>query len=208
MSAVGELFSQKRKAKKISLAKVSHDLLVKQEHLDAIEKGQWANLPEPTFAKGFIKIYAQYLGLDTSKILPLYRREYDETKYPHKQSPLQIKKRLMITPNKFALLLFIVTIAIFASYLLIQYFSILSAPKLEFISPPDDLTTSVPAITIDGRSEKEAMVSVNGQFIPIDDQGKFSYQYKLTQDKNTIEIIASKRLSPKSKVTRLVRLSK
>lgn len=208
MSTVGELFSQRRKARKISLAKVSHDLLIKIEHLEAIEKGQWANLPEPTFAKGFIKIYAQYLGLDTSKILPLYRREYDETKYPHKQSPLQIKKRLMITPNKFAVLLFIVTIVIFASYLVVQYFSILSAPKLEIISPPDDLTTAVPVVQINGRSEKEAMVSVNGEFVAIDDQGKFSYQYKLTEGKNTIEIIASKRLSPKSKVTRVVRLSK
>ena len=114
MNTVGEQFWQERKAKKISLAKASRDLLIKKEHLEAIEAGDWQNLPEPTIYKGFIKNYAQYLNLDTSKILALYRREYDETKYPHKKSPLQVKKRLMITPNKFAVILLIVATAIFA----------------------------------------------------------------------------------------------
>ncbi len=208
MSQVGELFSQRRKAKNVSLVKVSHDLLIKKEHLEAIEKGQWSILPEPTFTRGFIKNYAGYLGLDASKILALYRREYDEAKYPHKQSPLKNQKRLQLTPNKLATTMLILTAVVFVAYLLIQYFSILSAPKLEIFFPPDDSTTSIPVVAIDGKTEKEAIVAVNGQFVPVDDQGNFSHQYQLTEGRNTIEIIASKRLSPKSKVTRVVRLSR
>jgi len=206
MTTVGELFSQKRKAKKISITRASHDLLIKKEHLEAIEKGEWANLPEPPFTKGFVKNYAQYIGLDENRILALYRREYDEAKYPHKQSPFHIKKRIMITPNRFASTLLIIAALFFASYLLIQYFSILSAPKIEVFSPPEDFTTSVPAVQISGQTEKEAIVSINGEFVPVNDEGNFSYQYKLKEGKNQIEIIASKRLSPKTKITKVVRL--
>ena len=43
---------------------------------------------------------------------------------------------------------------------------------------------------------------------PVDAEGNFSYQLKLSDGQNIIEVIASKKLSPKSKVTKIVRLSR
>lgn len=206
MIKVGELFSQRRKGKKLSLVKASRDLLIKKEHLEAIEEGRWSNLPEPTVTKGFIKNYAHYLGLESSKILALFRREYDEAKYPHKQPILQEKKRLMITPNRLSKILFIVAILSFTIYLILQYSSILSAPKLQVFSPEADMTTTIAVVQISGRTEKEATVSISGEFVAVDDKGNFSYQMILKEGRNSIEIVASKKLSPKSKITRTVRL--
>lgn len=196
-----------RKAKRISLKTAARDLHLKREHLEAIEEGNWQNLPEPTFVKGFIKSYSQYLGLSSDHVLALYRREYDETKYPPKTFTLE-RKRLILTPNKLINLALVLAIVIFIVYLIIQYSSILSAPKLEVFTPPDDLTTSVPFIVVTGKVEKETTVAVDGQFVPIDAEGKFFYQLSLSEGRNVIEIIASQRLSPKTKVIKVVRLTR
>lgn len=207
MKTLASLLSSQRKAKKISLKKVSADLLIKEEHLSALESGDWSSLPEPTFVKGFIRNYSQYLGLDPGFLLALYRREYDEAKYPKKPSIFERKKRLMLTPNKLVNAVFILAILVFVGYLTIQYLSILSAPKIEVFAPSDDLTTNVPYVIVSGKTEKETTVAINGEFVPIDSEGNFSYQVKLDDGKNIIEVTASKRLSPKSKVIKIVRLT-
>ena len=115
MKTAGDLLSQARKGKKISLAKVARHLRLKESILEAIEAGDWPKLPELPFVKGFIKSYAQYLKLDPDYILALLRREYDEAKYPKRTSPLIGPRRLMFTPEKVAKAAFILIILAFVS---------------------------------------------------------------------------------------------
>ena len=210
MKTAGQLLSSKRKVKNISLTRAARDLAIKKENLQAIEEDQWEILPEPPIAKGFIKNYAQYLGLDPDYTLALYRREYDEAKYPKKLSPLIRQKRLLslITPNRVVIFCTISLVLVFIGYLVIQYFSILAAPKLEVFTPADDLTTQISVVRLTGQTEKGAMLVVDGQFVAVDQEGNFSYELRLEEGRNEIEIIASKRLSPKSKVTKVIRLSR
>jgi cytoskeletal protein RodZ len=205
MKKFGDLFSAQRKKKKISLAHASKELVIKEKHLEALENEDWQNLPEAAFARGYIKSYAQYLGLDPEYLLALYRREYDESKFPQKTMHRQ-EKRLFITPVRIINLTFIVGVFAFLVYIALQYASIFSSPKLDISSPKNDQTISVPAIQITGKTEKDATVSINGSFAPVNENGEFSQEYMLKDGKNTIEIIASFRLSPKNKITRTVRL--
>lgn len=208
MQTLGDFLSKKREAKNISLEQASHDLLIKKDQLESLETGQWQKLPEPTFVSGFIKNYADYLGLDSKLALALYRREFDPAKAPARKPNLLGSKRILLTPQRLINLVFALIIITFISYLAIQYTSILKSPKLQVFSPTEDSTTTVPAILITGETEKETTVSVNGEFAPIDQDGKFSYQLKLEDGQNIIDIIAAKRLSPKTKVTRIIRLSR
>jgi len=208
MVILGELFASQRKAKRISLKRAARDLAIKKEKLEALEQGQWQELPEAAFTRGFIKNYADYLGLDSKHALALFRREYDEAKYPPKSSVPRARRGLMLTPTRIFNLIFILAIFISVAYLLIQYLSILSAPKLKVSTPPDDFTASVPVIVISGQTEKGSQLSIDGQLVSIDPEGNFSYQLELEEGKNVIEIIASKRLSPKTKVVKIVRLTK
>lgn len=206
MRQFGEILESQRKARRISLKKASKDLRIAKEHLQALEAQDWQNLPEAPFVKGFIISYCRYLGLDPEKTLPLYRREYDERQFQKDPSFKDQKKRLYLTPARLINFIFFAALATFVAYLLIQYSSILSAPKLEINSPSDDENVTVPVIIIQGQTEEDTTVSVDGEFVPVDTNGDFSYQYSLEEGKNTIEIIASKRLSPKTKVERTVRL--
>ena len=209
MKRAGEILREERLAQKIPIEKVASQLLIKKEHLQALEEGDWAQLPEPAYIKGFVKSYASLLGIDAVRLLALIRGEYDEKKFQAKSSANRLnQKRLMFTPEKLAPAVFLVGLVIFITYLALQYTSIAKSPELEITTPSDDLTTTASVIEVAGQTEEGATVSVDGQLVPVDPGGKFFYQLKLEEGKNVIEIIASKKLSPKSKVTRIVRLSR
>src|SRR4030042_2214480 len=207
MITAGWILSSKRKEKNISLGKISKDLLIKKEQLEAIENSDWLNLPESTFTRGFIQSYAEYLNLDPEYILALFRREYDEAKYPQKAPPTIKKRGFAITPNKIAAFALFVAVVAFIIYVLVQYLSILSAPKLEIYTPLDDLTTTIPYVDITGKTEPDTTLVIDGEFVAKDSEGNFSYQIKLEEGRNEVEIIASKKLSPKSKVIKVIRLT-
>lgn len=205
MQKFGELLRAARIKRRISINRAAADLVIKKEHLTALEEENWQELPEQPYVKAYIKSYAAYLKLDPDFVLAVHRREFDERKFPQKPVP-ENKKRFFITPTKLLNLVFALAIVTFVAYILVQYSSALSAPKLDIVSPQNDEVTSVPAIKIIGKTEKDATVSINGEFAPVDEDGNFSYEYTLSDGKNIFEIISSFRLSPKSKVTRTVRL--
>ena len=206
MKGLGEILSEARKKKHISQSRAAADLLIKKEHIEALENQKWLDLPEPTFVKGFLNTYASYLGLDPSHVLAVYRREFDESKFQKPHPNPRAERRLFLTPTRIINLVFIFAIFIFVTYIGITFSSILSAPKLEVVSPSADETTSVPVVQIIGKTDFEATVSIKGEFVAVDGQGNFSKEYSLSEGKNVIEVIASKRLSPKARIIRTVRL--
>lgn len=208
MLTISEFLSSTRKAKRISQNRAARDLNIKKEILESLETANWQDLPEPPIVRGFIKNYADYLGADSKHALALYRREFDEKNYTKKITVFEKPKKFVLTPTKIVNIFFAGAIIIFIIYIAVQYSSILSSPKLHISSPPDDYTTQVATIVISGQTEAGATVSVDGQFIPVDKDGNFSYQITLDEGQNIFEIIAAKRLSPKTKITRVVRFSR
>jgi len=206
MKKLGELLRDARTSKHLSLEEVSSQLLLKKEVIESLEEGNWASLPEAAYVKGFIKNYADLLGIDSTRLLALHRAEYDERKYT--KIVAGRKRRLMFTPNLLAPLTFLAVVILFVGYLFAQYTSVVAAPEVEIFTPTDDITTTASVVEVTGKTEKDTVVSVQGQLVPIDELGNFNYQIKLEDGKNVIEIVASKRLSPKTKITRVVRLSR
>lgn len=206
MSSFGNILKATRESKRISIKKASEKLHIKNEHLQALENEEWASLPEATFVKGYIKTYSEYLGLNKEKMLALYRRDFDERKIPRASNSFIQSKSFFLTPTRLRNSIFAFAIIAFFGYIIVQYSSILSAPALEIMQPPEDVTVSVPIIEISGKTENESQVAIDGVFVPIDQEGNFSYYFNLDEGQNIVEIIASKRLSPKSKITRTVRL--
>lgn len=207
MKKLGEILQEERQAQNIKIEDVAQILLTKKEVVEALERGDWSRLPEPTYVKGFIKSYANLLGIDPIRLIALYRAEYDERKFPQK-SLLGIKeKKWLLSPRKVSPVLLAIVIVSFLVYLILQYTLILEAPELKIYSPPKDSTTTARVIEISGQTDSDASVSISGILVAVDVSGKFYYQLPLKVGKNTIEIIASRRLSPKTREIRTIRLS-
>jgi len=66
--AIGKILVDARASKGISLNEASDATKLKKGYLEAIENDNFDLLPAAIYAKNFIRIYANYLGLDGSQI--------------------------------------------------------------------------------------------------------------------------------------------
>src|SRR3989344_8722341 len=99
MKTVGSIFSEERKKKGLSLETVASSTKIRKEILASLEAGNWEKLPHPTFIKGFIRNYGQFLGLDTTELLTFFRREYDEKRVVRETKMFLKMSRSLITPT-------------------------------------------------------------------------------------------------------------
>ncbi len=75
MSELGRLLCEARTAKEVSLADVEAVTRIRQKYLEALETGEYSRLPRGTVARGFLRTYAAYLGLDVDATLQQYTQE-------------------------------------------------------------------------------------------------------------------------------------
>ena len=64
MADIGSQLRAAREAQSLTLEQVFHATRIKQSFLEAIEANQFQALPGPVQARGFVRSYANYLGLD------------------------------------------------------------------------------------------------------------------------------------------------
>lgn len=71
-AAPGAQLRQAREQRGLSLDEVSTKTRVQRRYLQALEEGTVDKLPEPVYARGFLKRYADFLGLDSSGMAERY----------------------------------------------------------------------------------------------------------------------------------------
>jgi cytoskeleton protein RodZ len=57
------------------LVRIADDLKIRRVYLEAIEEGRFDDLPGATYAVGFVRAYAEYLGLDSIEIVARFKEE-------------------------------------------------------------------------------------------------------------------------------------
>ena len=61
-----------REGKNLKLSDIASALKIREVHLEGIEGGEFDNLPGPTYAAGFVRAYAIYLGLEIDEVMRRY----------------------------------------------------------------------------------------------------------------------------------------
>jgi cytoskeletal protein RodZ len=69
METIGQQLRGARERKKISLETAAQATKIKAEYLGALESNQFERIEAPVYVKGFLRIYAQYLGLDAKPLV-------------------------------------------------------------------------------------------------------------------------------------------
>lgn len=72
---VGRLLRETREESRQAVSDVSDRLRIRSAFLVAIEEGRYNDLPGPTYAVGFVRAYAGFLGLDSIEIVRRFREE-------------------------------------------------------------------------------------------------------------------------------------
>lgn len=95
----------------------------------------------------------------------------------------------------------IVACLIYLSFLLKRIFE---PPFLVINFPPDNFTTSDIRLVINGQSEAETEITINGQGVLADNQGKFEREIYLQSGINRITVVSEKKYSRPATVTKQV----
>ena len=77
MGELGSLLTRAREARGLTLEDAERDTRISRRYLHALESEQFEVIPAPVYARGFLRSYSQYLGLDPAEMLMLFPREDD-----------------------------------------------------------------------------------------------------------------------------------
>jgi len=72
MAELGNTLSRARRARGISLEDVERDTHVSRRYLHALEMEDFAIFPAPVYARGFLRTYSRYLGLNPEELIRVF----------------------------------------------------------------------------------------------------------------------------------------
>jgi cytoskeletal protein RodZ len=73
MDEIGHILREARENKGLTVEDVQAQIRINARYLTALENGQYSALPTPVHARGFLRNYARFLGLDPQPLLDRYQ---------------------------------------------------------------------------------------------------------------------------------------
>jgi hypothetical protein len=93
MFAIGDSLREARTRRGLSFADVQKGIRIRERYLTALEEERWELLPGDAYTKGFLRTYADFLGLDGN----LYIDEYNARIAHHDADPLLVPESLAVS---------------------------------------------------------------------------------------------------------------
>lgn len=78
MKELGNVLRSRREKLGLTLSDMEKQTKIRQRYLIALEEGDWSPLPGYVYARGFVRSYAEQLGLDGRALLKQYVDDVDE----------------------------------------------------------------------------------------------------------------------------------
>ena len=210
MKTVGSILKEERIKKGLTFEQAEQATKIRLNFLQAIEADDYSGLPSLSYAKGFVKNYSEYLGLDSGMVLAFFRRQTAEVTrsslLPKSVSEPIGTSLFQLTPGKFLAGILIALVLIFLGYLGFQYRKLNQPAFLSIESPTNQLVVHERRVDILGRTDPDATVTVNGVNVLVRGDGKFFDQVQLDSGVNKITIIATSRFGKTTTVVHEVGL--
>ena len=200
MITIGTRLKRKRLERGLSIEQVSDQVKIRIKYLSALEEGRYNRFASAVYAKGFLRNYASFLGIDPDKALALYRRECEvkkEAGLDDAHAPIN-EPRFVVTPGKIIIAAFVVMLMVLFGYFYYQYQQFAAPPFLDITSPRDGSDTIEETTTIEGVTEAGSIVTINDQAIKTDDLGNFKVTVSLKSGSNQIKIASENGIGKKS----------
>jgi cytoskeletal protein RodZ len=217
LATLGERLQKIRQETGVSLHEIARATKVKAKYLEMIESDRFDQLPSSVYVKGFLRSYARCLKIEERDVINLYERErgiwenLEKRKKREESSALEEKEGqghsksrklfrlplLVVTPKSVAALFFLITVGLGGAYFWqeVQRFS--QTPELVITKPADNFSTVGDAIEVEGQTEKNSQITINGKIVRVDEEGKFVEKVELKEGMNELVVTAVNRFDKK-----------
>ena len=197
---LGEKLTNLRSERRISLGEVSRSTRIQLKYLEYLEAGDYKKLPADVYVKGFLRGYADFMGVDENVLIRLYEKEKGIKVNLEKATDKKVVKKekinmspFLITPKIIAVSLGALLICGGFFYLYKEIGAFANTPKLVILNPAQNAVESSNSVVVEGVTDKDAKVFINSQPILVSDEGRFSESLALQSGTNAISIKAVNR---------------
>ena len=167
---VGEILQTARERKGVDLTRAERETKIRARHLAALESGDFGDLPAPVYAKGFLRNYSTYLGLDAEEMLARWRREIDQPisaetpKVKPPPQPITTPSRgLKLTGGLVVALVLAAIVFAFVGYVGLQLVRFTQNPEISLNGPSiRQLQPGAERIVLSGTGTPNAVVTATG----------------------------------------------
>ena len=205
---VSERLRLARQSRGLKLEKVAERLNINPKYIEALEKGDFDKLPKGIYGKNFLREYALFLNLDYNDLKKIFEQELEIAEEPQRQKPFsrQVAKRhyFLAMPKIIRNLIIFIIILVCFTYLGLAMKKNFFQPSLYVESPAENLITSQKTVEINGQTEAESQIIINGEPVLSDSAGRFSERVNLKEGINIITITAKKKYGRENTVERQV----
>lgn len=210
--SVGALLKKARLDMGCARNEAAARMKVPERYVAAFEENDFGRLPDDVYSRIYLKVYCKFLGLDTQTTLKLYKQERtrslavkaapaEERRHPVAHIPAT---QMIAAPHLIRTALLIAGVAGLAVYLWWAVGNIVRPPQISLWSPRDGLVTPERTVTIEGKTEKEVSLRINGKTVAADSQGIFRDSLDLQSGLNVITIVGAKKHSREMVMTRRI----
>lgn len=208
MRKISEILKESRLKKHLSLEDVERSTKIKKQFLEALELGDFKKLPSESYALGFVKNYATYLGFSPTTAAALFRRE-NESKLidilpSYKKKPQSAPKRFFMRSPK-GMFVLLIGLIIFG-YLAFQFSFLFVGPKLLITSPKNGQMIESNVVEVSGKTDPYATVTVNGEEVYVDLSGTFRKTFYVYSGSTELTIVSKNRYGKESRKSVQVRV--
>ncbi len=192
---LGQLLKEARLKAGLTLFSLEQKTRIAEKYLQAIEENNYSILPPArAYRLAYIREFANTVNYNSEKAIYQFIKEngLGDIKTIHPQSGIK-KMQLYFTSWLVRSILIIGIIVLFVGYLGWQVKGILTPPDLQVYSPIEGAIINQTEIVIEGVTAKETHLTINGQEVRVNEQGKFSTTLNLSVGVNTLTITATKK---------------
>jgi len=197
VARLGDALRERREHKGVTMQQAAEDTRIREKFLQAIESGDYQSLPGTVYTKGFLRNYAQYLGLDAEEMLALYTGERGGADPARTFAPMRplVERSFIFTPTVLVPVIVLGGILLFIAYFYYQFTSFAVAPHVDITDPSGDAVSSTPEYLVKGKTNPDGRITVSvspgldalGDVKPAAD-GTFSVNVPLKPGPNHIEV--------------------
>ncbi len=207
---LGERLLKMREERCASVAEVSRNTGIQIAYLEYLESGEFEKLPAEVYVRGFLRRYAEYLGISDEPILRQYDRErgMDQSMKNTDQDEQDSMNRgafqkipsVVVNPTRIAVAIFLVVASSAFLYVYSQYRLFVSEPVLAVVEPMAEVTrTEASSIGVVGKTDPDSRIYINDQPVLVDENGGFREKIDLQKGVNTVTVRSINRFNKEAK---------
>lgn len=197
-SNLGEKLNSARKQKRISLERAESETRIRVNFIEAMENNNFHLLPTSVYGRGFVRRYAEYLGLDPVEVKNemISVPKNGETKsQPFSPASINPDLHWVVTPRTIMWIAVIAVFATFVTYIYYQVKAFSAPPTISISAPAAESTTKNSTAEITGTTDPGSSLYINDNLANVGSNGSFDEKIQLQPGINVVSVRVVNRIN-------------